>query len=90
MVAMRTLEEIANDVLYKGLEKIGYDIPFPRVTVLAMRIVEAIKLAVADERRRCAQIAEDERVDAEDTQHAADIAYNDACNDIAKKIRRES
>ena len=39
------------------------------------------------ERERCAKIAEEEMVDAEDTGHAADIAYNDACRDIAKRIR---
>jgi hypothetical protein len=42
---------------------------------------------VKTERERCAKIAEDERVDAEDTQHAADIAYNDACMDVARTIR---
>lgn len=43
--------------------------------------------AVEKERERCAKVAEDEKVDAEDTQHAADIAYNDACMDIARRIR---
>lgn len=51
------------------------------------QIVNALDDAVKEERERCAKIAEDERVDAEDTQHAADIAYNDACKDIAKRIR---
>ena len=53
-------------------------------------IREAGDRATAIERERCAQIAEDERVDAEDTQHPADIAYNDACRDIARAIRESS
>jgi hypothetical protein len=48
------------------------------------RIIQAVR---QEERERCAKIAEDERVDADDTQHPADIAYNDACKDVANKIR---
>ena len=53
-----------------------------------MKLDELIaELAQKRERERCAKIAEDERVDADATQHPVEIAYNDACKDIAKKIR---
>ena len=74
-----TPEEYANDVLYAGSHKIGYDVPFPRVAILAERIVDAIKAATYRERERiirrleevpmayCQEVADELREDAKKT-----------------------
>ena len=42
---------------------------------------------MSDAVERCARVAEEERVDAEATGDPTDHAYNQACVDIAAKIR---
>jgi hypothetical protein len=47
-------------------------------------LIRAVRL---QEREECAKVAEDEKVDADDTKHEGDYAYNRACEDIAAAIR---
>ncbi len=50
----------------------------------------ATSFATVDERERCARIAADERVAAHETNEETDLSYNQACDDIAAKIREKA
>ena len=55
-------------------------------TASTQRMWESWQAATQRERERCAQIALDEKVDAETTGDATDAAYNIACEQIAASI----
>ncbi len=51
------------------------------------RVIKDLRSLVVEEREKCAQIAEAEQVNADETGDESDISYNSACHDIAAAIR---
>ncbi len=52
--------------------------------------IRRLRAELAEANERCARIAADERVAAHETNEETDLAYNQACDDIAAAIRGQA